>query len=93
AERELAGFLGIRGESVLRRLHRWADAYPQYDLGHLERVARLERACPPGLVLAGHSYRGIGISDAIRSGREAVRRALAEVAPPGSQLTPPRPPC
>jgi len=47
-------------------------------LGHLERVARAEQALSafPGLALAGNAYRGIGIPDCIRSGREAVKRIM-----------------
>lgn len=93
AEQELDGFLGLRGESVLRRLQRWEHAYPQYDVRHLERVARLESACPSGLALAGNSYRGIGLADAVRSGQEAAARVLATELSRRFQLTPPRPPC
>ena len=54
---------------------------PQYQVGHLETVAAIERrlAGHPGLALAGSAYRGVGISDCVRSGEDAadaVRRAL-----------------
>jgi len=56
----------------------WPAANPQYDVGHLERVARIETltARLPRLHLAGGAYRGVGVPDCIRSGT-AVAAALA----------------
>jgi oxygen-dependent protoporphyrinogen oxidase len=55
---------------------------PQYVLGHLERVERIERAVSahPGLAVAGAAYRGVGVPDCIRSGElaaESLAHALA----------------
>lgn len=52
---------------------------PQYPVGHLERVAEMERraALLPNLALAGNGYRGVGIPDSIHSGEQAVERLLA----------------
>jgi oxygen-dependent protoporphyrinogen oxidase len=60
---------------------------PQYEVGHLERVAALEArlGALPGLALAGAAYRGVGISDCVRSGEESAERLLAVLA--GSALT------
>jgi protoporphyrinogen/coproporphyrinogen III oxidase len=76
---ELDVLLGLRGAPELARLYRWPDAMPQYNVGHAARLARLEelQARHPGLVLAGGSYRGIGIPDCIQSGVEAAERVLA----------------
>jgi oxygen-dependent protoporphyrinogen oxidase len=48
----------------------------QYGVGHLDRVERIERLCQklPGLALAGNAYRGIGVPDCVRSGREAAMK-------------------
>ena len=48
----------------------------QYDVGHLERLERIEqlRQRLPGLALAGNGLRGIGVPDCVRSGREAVEQ-------------------
>jgi oxygen-dependent protoporphyrinogen oxidase len=59
---------------------------PQYRVGHLERVARIDRALAsrPGIVVAGSAYRGVGIADCVRQGGEAaerVRRYLASSGP------------
>ena len=74
ARRELDEVLGIRSEPVLTRIHRLPRALPQYNRGHLERVARVEGrlARTPGLFLAGAAYRGVGIPDCIRSGERAA---------------------
>jgi oxygen-dependent protoporphyrinogen oxidase len=76
--------LGIKARPSLTRIHRWVDGMPQYVLGHLERLERIDAhlAQHPGLALAGAAYRGVGIPDCIRSGEEAaesVARSLAGV--------------
>jgi len=78
AEADLAALLGVEGRPVLTRVARHPAAMPQYEVGHLEHVAALEArlARLPGLVLAGSAYRGVGISDCVRSGEEAAERAL-----------------
>ena len=47
---------------------------PQYDLGHLARVAAIETATARlgGVALAGSAYRGVGIPDCVHSGERAV---------------------
>jgi oxygen-dependent protoporphyrinogen oxidase len=49
---------------------------PQYDVGHLGRVAAIDGrlAAFPGLALAGAAYRGVGIADCVRSGEAAAER-------------------
>ncbi len=76
ARRELAQTLGITAAPLFAEVFVWPQAMPQYTLGHLERVAAAEKALAPwpNLALAGNAYRGIGIPDCIRSGREAVRK-------------------
>lgn len=82
AERELAGLLGITGSPHLVRVHRHPLAMPQYLVGHLDRVAAIERqtARHPGLALAGSAYRGVGIPDCIHSGEQAAERVLSSLA-------------
>jgi protoporphyrinogen/coproporphyrinogen III oxidase len=75
---ELRQALGVAAEPVLVRVRRWPHAMPQYRVGHLDRVEAIERAVArlPGLALAGSGYRGVGISDCVRSGEVAASRAL-----------------
>jgi oxygen-dependent protoporphyrinogen oxidase len=50
----------------------------QYGVGHLDRLARIERLRQqfPGLAFAGNGYRGIGVPDCVRSGHEAAKQVL-----------------
>lgn len=77
---ELGATLGIRAEPEWSRIYRWPRANPQYDVGHLERMDRLEAQCPPGLLLSGSAYRGVGIPDCVRQGQQAAEAALAHLA-------------
>jgi oxygen-dependent protoporphyrinogen oxidase len=78
ARAELRDALGIAAEPILVRVRRWPHAMPQYRVGHLDRVDAIERALGrlPGLVVAGSGYRGVGISDCVRSGEAAAARVL-----------------
>ena len=80
---ELADLLGIRSGPVLTRVNRYPDAMPQYHVGHLDRIARIDRhvAALPGLALAGSAYRGVGIPDCIRTGEDAAQSAPRLPAP------------
>lgn len=82
AHRELSRLLAIRGEPVLRQLHRWSGVMPQYQVGHLERVAEIDRRIQSlhGLALAGNALRGVGIPQCIQSGEHAAE-LLARALP------------
>jgi oxygen-dependent protoporphyrinogen oxidase len=71
---ELQQITGLRAEPLFARVYRWKSAMAQYGVGHLDRLERIERLRQqsPGLALAGNAYRGIGVPDCIRSGREAA---------------------
>lgn len=75
---ELKATLGVRGEPEFANVVRYPKAMPQFHLGHLDRVATIERlaAAHPGLILAGNAYHGVGIPDAIHSGEQAAARIL-----------------
>ncbi len=75
---ELHQILGVQATPLFARVHRWKSAMAQYGVGHLERLDRIAALLRqmPGLGLAGNGYRGIGVPDCIRSGREAARQAM-----------------
>jgi protoporphyrinogen/coproporphyrinogen III oxidase len=75
---ELQQILGLRTEPLFSRVYRWKSAMAQYGVGHLERLDRIEhlRQHLPGLALSGNGYRGIGIPDCVRSGRDAAEQLL-----------------
>lgn len=72
---ELARTLGITTPPMFHRIFRWPDSMPQYNLGHIKRLERIENrlASHPGLFVAGAAFRGIGIPDCINSGEQAAR--------------------
>jgi oxygen-dependent protoporphyrinogen oxidase len=80
AIRELSELLGANGLPELCRVVRWQRAMPQYHVGHLQRVARIEerQTAFPTLALAGNAYRGVGIPYCIRSGEQAAERILCQ---------------
>lgn len=81
-EGELRDLLGVSGRPEFVRIVRHSRAMPQYTLGHLDRVQRIEALAAelPGLALAGNAYRGVGLPDCIHSGESAAERAWAQVA-------------
>jgi oxygen-dependent protoporphyrinogen oxidase len=72
----LARVYGLPSRPEASDVIRWPRAMPQYEVGHLDRVAAIEAALPAGVVVAGQSYRGVGIPDCVRQGAEAARRIL-----------------
>ncbi len=71
---ELRDILWLTAKPLFCRIYKWQGAMAQYGVGHLERLERVERMRQqlPGLALAGNGYRGIGVPDCIRSGKEAA---------------------
>jgi len=86
AREELAELLQIAGEPVVSDIVRWPRSMPQYHVGHLDRVARIEKlaAAHPTLALAGNAYRGVGIPQCIASGQAAAERIAAQFTPTSS---------
>ncbi len=71
---DLQHILGISGPPLGTAVHRFPESMPQYDVGHLHRVASIEEKLKawPGLFITGNAYRGIGIPDCIREGERAA---------------------
>ncbi len=85
--RELRHILNLTAEPLFTRVYKWKDAMAQYNVGHIERIQAIERACRelPGLALAGNAYHGIGVPDCVRSGADAAASVL-QVARPAAVL-------
>jgi len=75
---DLRTAFGSLPDPVDQVVQRWGGGLPQYDVGHLDRVAIVERsiAAVPGLEVCGAAYNGVGIPAVIASGRAAARRIL-----------------
>lgn len=82
AREALAEVMPITGDPMFTRLYRWTRQSPQYEVGHLERMAAIELhlARVPGLFVTGSGFRSIGIPDCIADGRDTAARAAAFVA-------------
>lgn len=78
-EREFRQLLGVRAQPLFWKIVRWQRSMPQYNVGHLERVQRIDEltAAQPGLELAGNFHRGVGIPHCIHSGEQASERLIA----------------
>lgn len=76
---ELKDLLGIGAGPLFWRIYRWPKATPQYDVGHLDRVAAIEAALPRNVHVAGSPYRGLGIPDCVHQARQTVNACLANV--------------
>lgn len=81
-QHELREVSGIRGDPVLQRVYRLNGVMPQFTIGHLERVARVETAIASvaGLEIAGNMLYGVGIPDCIAVGERATDRLLGDHA-------------
>ncbi len=79
---ELRQLLGISGEPRIADIARWPRSMPQYHVGHLERIARIEQLASrlPNLALAGNAYHGVGIPQCIASAESAADQLVASLS-------------
>lgn len=75
---ELGEIAGVTAEPLFSRVYRWRQSNPQYDVGHEDRCRQIdaELSTHAGLHITGSGFRGIGLPDCIRDGRETARRLL-----------------
>jgi oxygen-dependent protoporphyrinogen oxidase len=73
---DLASLTGVTAEPVETLVTRWGGGLPQYGVGHLDRVRRIERAVAkvPGLAVAGATLHGVGIPACIATAEAAAIR-------------------
>jgi oxygen-dependent protoporphyrinogen oxidase len=87
AHADLARLFALDAPPLLREVVRWPAAIPQYELGHRERAARIEKALAStrspagGLFLAGNALDGIAFARAAVRGWNAGRDAARSLAP------------
>jgi oxygen-dependent protoporphyrinogen oxidase len=74
AREELRRILGLTAAPLMTMISRWPQAMAQYTVGHAARVKEIKTrvAAVPCLSLAGNAYDGIGLSDCVRTGRQAA---------------------
>jgi oxygen-dependent protoporphyrinogen oxidase len=96
AAAELAESIGITAQPVAHRVTRWGGGLPQYNVGHLDRVARVRQAVSerPGLAVAGAAYDGVGIPACVATARRAADQVinhLRATSPDGAEQPAVRP--
>ncbi len=79
-ERHLAALLPLPDQAEHTGVVRWHRAMPQYEVGHLERVARIRSGLPEGIFVTGSAYDGVGIPDCVRGAGETATAAGAHLA-------------
>lgn len=86
SRQELKEILGLNAEPRFARTFRWDRAMAQYETGHLDRVAEMEKiiAAMPGFHIIGNSFYGIGVPDCIKSARLAVEQITSGVSQPAA---------
>lgn len=69
---------GLQGAPTLTRVVRWLLASPQHEVGHAERVARIDAALEtlPFIAVCGSGFRAVGIPDVIADARRTIGRLL-----------------
>jgi protoporphyrinogen/coproporphyrinogen III oxidase len=73
---DLRDTMGLHARPTAVRVTRWERSFPQPRPGHLDALARAERALAeraPGLTMAGAWKLGVGIPACIRAAERAVR--------------------
>ncbi len=75
---ELRAILGLDTPPLFSQISRWPSAMAQYNVGHEDRIKRIMGLIQkyPRVYLAGNAYSGIGLSDCIRTGRQAAQLAM-----------------
>jgi oxygen-dependent protoporphyrinogen oxidase len=81
---ELTTLLRLTGPPNQWTVTRWPQAFPQYRVGHLIKVAMIEDDLAPlgAVAVAGAHLQGVGIPACIGSGRTAARAVLSALGSP-----------
>ena len=77
--RDLQATMGLSADPDFVRVFRHPLGIPQYVVGHLERLARIEErlARLPGLHVAGNGYRGVAINACVAGAGPIAERVLS----------------
>jgi oxygen-dependent protoporphyrinogen oxidase len=67
---ELGAILGLKAEPTFVETVRWPSGIPQYEVGHLARLERIDQRVRAlgDLHLVGHAYRGVGVNECLKQG-------------------------
>ncbi len=73
---DIGPLLKIRGEPHYQRVTVWPRAIPQYEMGHLQRVSRIDAALAklPGLHVRANWRDGISVSDCVENAKKLAAK-------------------
>lgn len=77
---ELKELMAIEGNPKFYFVERWRNSFPQYMVGHKEKMNKIYKKMVeqlPGVFLAGASYEGVGVPDCIQSAKNAVEKVIS----------------
>ena len=77
---ELVEAVGLRQAPLASLVSRWPHGFPQYEVGHRSRVDAIDATLArdaPGVLVAGASYRGLGIAACVEQARDVTARITA----------------
>jgi oxygen-dependent protoporphyrinogen oxidase len=79
---DLRQTMSLRIEPEMVRIFRHPRGIPQYTIGHLRRLARIDAELDryPGLFVAGNSYRGVAINACIAEAGAIADKAITAAA-------------
>jgi oxygen-dependent protoporphyrinogen oxidase len=80
-EEELARLLGAGADPMWSEITRWPRAIPQYAMGHLQRIAKVEAAerAIPGLYFCANYRGGVSIGDCVKAGHATAERVAGRL--------------
>lgn len=73
---DISRYLGIDGEPVMANVMRWSKAIPQYEMGYLDRMSKVDELLSSfeGLHFRANWRDGISVGDCIRNGYELAQK-------------------
>ena len=77
--RHLSAVLDLPERPEASSVVRWMRAMPQYEVGHVDRVAAIRRSLPAGIFVVGSAYDGVGIPDCVRGAGETAEQVLSHL--------------
>ena len=75
----LRPLIGIESDPLFTRIYRWERGNAQHEVGHLDRMAAIDRALArhPGVLVTGSGFRGVGIPDCVADGRKTGAQVVS----------------
>jgi len=80
-QEELARLLGAGADPMWTEVTRWPRAIPQYTMGHLLRIAKVDEAerSIPGLYFCANYRGGVSIGDCVKAGHATAERVAGHL--------------